>query len=281
MIKIASLKSKNLSFYRTTHNFKKYGEVSTIDQFCEYYEWAKTNKTKIFLLGNGSNTLFVKKEVRTLVLKNNLPKETKILSKSQLEVSSSVLVIDILRYCYENALDSFYYLASVPATIGGALAMNAGLGKRDKLSIYDFVESVTFFDAADKSLKTLNKKEIVQGYRKTIFTGLTSKFILSARFEFSPKKMDGNPISDRRKWSKEFQDYSAYNCGSVFQESNYKIICKLKGLRIGNSSFSAKTPNWILNKSSSSMPILWLIKIAEVLHFLTFKKLIVELIKVE
>lgn len=281
MIEIASFNSSKLSFYRTTHHFKNYGEVSTIEKFYEYYEWAKANKTKIYLLGNGSNTLFAHKEVKSLVLKNILPKETKILSKSELEVSSSVSVMDVLKYCYENNLDSFYYLASVPATIGGALAMNAGRGKQHNVSIYDFVENVTFFDAESNTTKTLNKTEIVIGYRSTIFTGLTSKLILSAKFNFSHKEMDGNPIVERTKWSKEFQDNSSYNCGSVFKECDFKILKKLKGLHIGKSCFSAKTTNWILNNSESSLPILWLIKIAQILHLLQFTKAILELIKVE
>ena len=281
MIKIASLKSRNLSFYRTTHHFKNYGEVSTTDQFWGYYEWAKANKTKIYILGNGSNTLFAKKEVKSLVLKNNFPKETKILSKSQLQVSSSVLVMDILRYCYENSLGSFYYLASVPATIGGALAMNAGGGKPEKISIYDFVENVTFFDAEENTIKTLNKTEIVKGYRNTIFTGFTSKLILSAKFNFSPQEIDGNPILERRQWSKKFQDHSSYNCGSVFKECDFNILNRLKSLQINNSSFSSKTTNWILNNSQSSWPILLLIKIAQILHFLKSKKAILEVIKVE
>lgn len=78
-----------------------------------------------------------------------------------MEVLFFVLVIDILRYCYENVLDFFYYLVLVLVIIGGVLVMNVGLGKWDKLLIYDFVESVIFFDAVDKSLKILNKKEIV------------------------------------------------------------------------------------------------------------------------
>jgi len=78
-------------------------------------------------------------------------------------VSSSVPLTDVLKYCYENSLDSFYYLSSVTATIGGALAMNAGRGSRHGISIYDFVERVTFFE--DGLIKTLENNDIKKGYR--------------------------------------------------------------------------------------------------------------------
>lgn len=71
---IQSFTDNSLSFYRTEHYFERYGEFQTIEQFHKYCNWAKTNNVKVYILGNGSNTLFIKKSIKTLILKNNISK---------------------------------------------------------------------------------------------------------------------------------------------------------------------------------------------------------------
>lgn len=282
MLKIQNTKTESLSFYRTEHEFERYAEFSTLEEFQEYRNWAMKKKVDLYILGNGSNTLFGRKKVKSLVLKNTMPKEIKVISDCEVKISSSTLVIEVLRHCYKNSLDSFYYLASVPATVGGALAMNAGRGRGYNLTIYDFVEGVEFFDFHDGCTKTLGKQEVIKGYRETIFTGAQSSFlILSATFKFKELALKGNPVADRCKWSKENQDYSAPNCGSVFKEADPNILNALKGIRIGNTSFSKKTRNWILNDSKNHIPIMLLIEASKIIHFIKRKKISPEVIIVK
>ncbi len=279
MAHIQSLSSDNLSFYRTQHQFERYGEINTLEDMIEYCHWAKSNDARIYILGNGSNTLFSRKNIRTLVLKNSLEKRIEPLPNLRLKVSSSVLVMDVLKHCYSESLDCFYYLASVPATVGGALAMNAGLGQNSGYTIYDFVESVTFFE--DGELKTLTKKEIVRGYRETIFTGLHSKLIISVIFQFSPATFENNPIFERLKFVKIKQDNTAPNCGSVFKFYDPRIMLKLRGFSFANASLSSKTANWIKNRSKSHIPIMAIIEIVKVLHLMVGRKAVMEVIKVD
>ena len=278
---ISSLSTDKLSFYRTNHYFEKYGEFHTVDEFIQHCQWAQDNQVPVHVLGNGSNILFKSKKISSLVLKNKLTKEIKALGTGRFEISSSTQVIDVLKYCYGQSLESFYYLSSVPATIGGALAMNAGRGRQQKMTVYDFVETVTFFDFEQNKIRTLSAREVVKGYRETIFTGDQNKLILNAIFKFDPIYFQENPISERKKWSKEFQDYSAPNCGSVFKQADYRILRRLEGLSIGESSFSKKTTNWILNKSKSSWPIRFLISMAKALHMLLGRAIELEVIIIE
>jgi UDP-N-acetylmuramate dehydrogenase len=281
MKEIQSITTKKLSYFRTLHHFQRYAEVKTQEEFQELCQWAKENKIKVFILGNGSNVLFSRQDIQSLVIKNNLSKTINPLPNHRLEVTSSVLLVDVLKYCYKNSLDAFYYLASVPATIGGALAMNAGGDRSGGLggTIYDFVESVTFIE--DGEIRTLANQDIAREHRKTMFTGIHDRLILSAILRFEPKQFDYDPIASRLDWSKEHQDHSAPNCGSVFKLSNHKILCSLRGFHIGKTRFSSKTANWILNNSDSSTPILFLIKIAQAAHFLVRRKTEVELIIVD
>ena len=279
MVNIQSIVSNKLSSYRTTHYFKQYAEITSVDEFRQYCEWAKTNNVKVYILGNGSNTLFMSKSIKTLILKNKLPKYIQPLCEFKLEVSSTVLVMDILKYCQEQSWDAFYYLASVPATIGGALAMNAGRGRQYECTIYDFVESITFWQ--DGCIKTLANHEIERSYRRTIFIGTHEKIILSAVFKFSPMTANEKPLLQRLKWSKDHQDHSGPNCGTVFKSAYSPIMQLLKGLSCGKACFSRKTGNWILNKSESSMGIIILITIAKIIHFLSFQKIELEIITID
>ncbi|MEM1239562.1 MAG: FAD-binding protein [Cyanobacteria bacterium P01_H01_bin.26] len=278
---IKSLSTDKLSFYRTKHDFERYGEFSTVEEFIQYCQWAKDNRVTVYVLGNGSNTLFGSKKVSSLVLKNKLNTDIEPLEEGRLKVSSSTQVIDVLKYCSSKSLESFYYLSSVPASIGGALAMNAGRGRQQRMTIYDFVETVTFFDFEQNELRTLESCEVVQDYRQTIFTGIQNKLILYATFKFAPTSLPTDPILARKKWSKNIQDYSAPNCGSVFKLADYRILRRLEGLTIGKSSFSIKTTNWILNKSKSSFPIKALILVARALHRFLGKKVELEVIVVK
>lgn len=279
MVKVDPLTSSNLSFYRTLNHFKRYGEFYSLEDFREYCDWANQHQVELYIVGNGSNTLFAAQFVNSLVLKNKLAKIIKPLPNSRLEVSSSVMIAEVLKYCYEHSLDSFYYLASVPATIGGALAMNAGRGRNYDVTIYDFIESVTFY--SDGQIQTLRSAEIEKGYRETMFAGIHSRLILSAIFQFVPHQFACDPILERREWAKSHQDNVGPNCGSVFKLACSPILKVLQGLKIGKASYSAKTGNWILNRSNDSKGILMLILIAKLLHLLVGKKAMLELITVK
>jgi UDP-N-acetylmuramate dehydrogenase len=279
VVSVVSIESNQLSTFRTAHRFERYAEFKSGEEFIEYCRWADRHSAKIYILGNGSNTLFTRPSVRSLVLKNSLPKTLEALPNNRLQVSSAVQINEVLNYCCQNSLDSFYYLASVPASIGGALAMNAGRGKLHNCTIYDFVESVTFLE--NGAFKTLTNEQITRSYRQTIFTGMTRKLILSAVLQFSPANFASNPLQERRQWAKEHQDNTLPNCGTVFKSACYPIMDRLRGLRIGETWFSNKTSNWILNKSKSSASIVTLITLTKLLHLLALRKIEVEVISVD
>lgn len=277
---IQSLDSSRLSYYQTRHRFQRYAEFSTADEFVSLRRWARRRGIPIFILANGSNTWFARKTVRTLVARNRMPSSITELSEGRLRISSSTRLSDVLHHCLERSLDSFYYLASVPATVGGALAMNAGRGRRHGLTIYDFVESVTFVDE-DGETRTLPGEQLVQGYRQTLFTGVQERLILDAVFRFPRVRIEGNPIKERIAWSHENQDYTAPSCGSVFRTAHFPTLQRLRGLRIDGAWYSPVTTNWICSRSESPLPIRLLILAARLGSLLRGQKAVLEVIAVE
>ena len=98
-------------------------------------------------VGGGANIFFVSRKVESFVLKNELPEIIEYLGGDKFRVSSSVPMIKLLRKMRELGRDCFYYLASAPCQIGGAVARNAGSGPKEGLSVSDYIESVEAADA--------------------------------------------------------------------------------------------------------------------------------------
>lgn len=273
------LRSDRLSSYRTRHDFERYGEFATVEQFRALHDQAAREGRCLLVLGNGSNVLFRRGRIRTLVAKNRLERTLKDLGGGRVQASSSLMISAILAHCRDHGLESFDYLASVPATVGGAIAMNAGRGKSHGQSIFDFVERVTWFE--DGEIRTASAAEIPHGYRWTAFTGMTGKLVLEAVFRFPPSTETGDKIAERVRFSKETQDHSLPNCGSVFKECKGGLMLRLRGLRLLGASYSTKTANWLLNRSPSPRGLVLLIRVAQALHRLIGRRAVVELIEVD
>ena len=187
----------------------------------------------------------------------------------------------ILKNCRTRQLESFYYLASVPATVGGAVFMNAGRGRAHNKTVFDFIESVECFDLKSGETKVLQNEEVGREYRWTIFHKRPELAILNVTFCFPNSDAESDSIKQRVSYSLEQQDHSYANCGSVFKEFDNHIMKALKGFSIGKSSYSKKTLNWILNRGRSPWPIVTLIRIASLAHFFLRRRATLELTKIE
>jgi len=149
------------------------------------------------------------------------------------------------------------FLAGIPATLGGALVMNAGISEKTKnqkpkiKSIGDLVEAVTVMDY-NGNIKTLDREEIKFGYRTS---SLSKYIILSAIIKLT--KGNIREIEDKIKvylgYRRVAQDLPFANAGCIFKNpKRYQAgrlidACGLKGKRIGDACVSNKHANFILN----------------------------------
>ena len=284
MVELKQLDTDRLSTFRTHHRFQRFAEFTTVDQFLEYRRFAKENNLPLFILANGSNTLFTRKNVKTLVLRNKLEPWMKDLGEGRVEASSSLPVMKILKHCEKFGLDSFYFLASVPATVGGALAMNAGGGTGP--TVLDYAESVTYIDGDE--VKTVPAESLERSHRRTQFTGVQNALIVSAVFKFPQRDLEESEIRKRIKWCHDHQDLSAPNCGSAFRVYHGPILHRFRrippggiGYPLFHAQFSRKVNNWIICKHKHSWPIVVLIRTVQLVHRLFGKRAEPEFIEVD
>lgn len=280
-LKIVRKKSDKLSLYRTEHVFLNYTEVASVEDLKSALAWAKRNNKPLYLLGNGSNVLFCRKNIKSLICANRMPAYVKKCGENTYEVGSKTSLSKVLRTCYDEQLDSFYYLASVPATIGGAVAMNAGRGPTHNLTIYDYIQKIEYVD--ESGVHTISPDDALIGYRQTIFTGSSRKMITRVWFNFPAGDFTGNPIKDRINFSKETQDHGIPNCGSVFRAFSGRILGPFRKLGIGffGARWSRKTVNWVSNSNPNYLPLYLLIRFTQIMQWCVFKRAKLEIIVIK
>lgn len=206
-----------------------------------------------FLLGAGSNILADDRGVNGVVVRLQAPHFRKIRIKGRrLEAGGGALLAQVIRAAGRRGLAGAEFLVGIPGTLGGALAMNAGIPEK---TIADFFEDATVLDG-NASLKTIGRDGVRFGYRKS---GLAKYIIISARLKFSPGDPSGikNRMREQMVHRMKQQDYSLPSAGCVFRNpaslqgvAAGKLIdrCGLKGARVNDACVSEKHANFIVNK---------------------------------
>lgn len=253
-------------------------EIESLDDIREI---TKNIGENYYIIANGSNVLINDRRKFENVLYMNTYKKIIKNNCGIIEVSSSVKMQELINFINKNDFGGIEYLYSVPATVGGAICMNAGRGRNHNKSISDYVVDVTFFDG--REVKTVEKEDCKFDYRDSIFKN--RKFIiLSARFKFEyiSKQISSNAKAERIHYSKKNLDANNSNAGSVFRISNGRIMNFLRRLGLGwkkGVSFSKKTSNWINNNGNGTYrQARILINIAVILHKILGKEVSLEYI---
>lgn len=147
-----------------------------------------------------------------------------------------------------KGLSGLEFAAGIPGTVGGAVAMNAGIPGEETASV---LSSVTLVDEEAK-VRTLAKETIPFGYRSA---ALPKGIVISASFRLTPIPPAEVEAKLKRllKRRRETQPLSFPNVGSVFTNPPGDYAGRLvesvglKGLRIGDAQISERHGNFIIN----------------------------------
>ena len=207
-------------------------------------------------VGFGSNLLFSDYGYDGVIV--NVTKMNKIEVKGSIIVAESGALLAKVRENAElNCLGGLEFTEGIPATIGGALCMNAGCFSK---SISEYVSYVV----TDKGV--YNNRDCQFAYRSSIFDTKCDEVIYSVALILKPSEHD--IIESKKERFKKLRKNSqphGKSCGSVFINDGYfagKVIDQagLKGYKIGNAQVSEKHANFILNEGKKSADVYNLIK---------------------
>ncbi len=150
---------------------KNFVEVSTVDELLEVLELVEKNKEKfpsIFVLGGGSNILFLK-DFNGLVIKNSIAGISKVKQNEEninLYVRAGENWHKLVLFCLENNYGGIENLSLIPGTVGAAPMQNIGAYG---VEIRDSVERVHVIERKTKQQLWLSNEQCQFGYRSSIF----------------------------------------------------------------------------------------------------------------
>lgn len=219
-------------------------------EFLDIYK--KYKNEKLYILGKGSNTIFG--DFNGVLINTKYFYDVKIQETKEgilVKASAGVPLKDLIKLSIENNVEEFYKLIGFPASIGGAIAMNAGAYG---VEIFDFIKGVWFIDEEEIIYKP--KEEIFYTYRKTEFE---NKPVLYGEFLFRKSHQDIKPLAQTINQKRiEAQPLNMPTSGSTFKNPKGNFAGKLleavglKGYRIKDIGFSQKHANFLINYQNAS-----------------------------
>ena len=161
----------------------------------------------------------------------------------------------VARFAALHEVAGAEFMAGIPGTVGGALAMNAGCYGGDA---WDIVESVTTLDRAGQ-LRQRTRANYDIGYRTVVLREAGDEWFIAARFKL-PR---GDSMKSRETIKQLLEQRIAAqplgqpNAGSVFRnppgDFAGRLIeeCGLKGRALGAAMISEKHANFIVNTGNA------------------------------
>jgi UDP-N-acetylmuramate dehydrogenase len=230
-----------------------------------------------YVMGGGSNLLPADSGYEGVVIMLKSLKGIEVLSQGQtlrLRVLAGTTLNSLIRVAYEMGYCGFEFLAGVPATLGGAVRMNAGaFGKSTSL----LVKRVEIYRKG--KIEELEPKEGDWTYRAFRPDGV----ILASEIEFEKTSKDEIKRYLQEIWAKRraTQPVTEKTFGSVFKNPPCCYAgamiesVGLKGYRIGEAKISEKHANFIVNEGRArAEDVLKLMKLAQEKVYENFRVLL-------
>lgn len=175
-------------------------------------------------------------------------------NKTQLNIGAGVTCAKAARFAAKQGLAGIEFLASIPGSIGGALAMNAGAYGGD---IWRYVTQVETINRKGKR-NFYTKDEFEVSYRSVSLADNEWFVSCILELEVSDKESIENNIKEILTQRSAAQPLGERSCGSVFRnpENDHaaRLIeaCGLKGTKFGGAIVSEKHANFILNTGNAT-----------------------------
>lgn len=242
-----------------------------ISSIAEDVYFPSTNDEFVLLLENLDNPLVIGKGSNILLSSAGIKRPvivTKHLNKVDIEppvfeADAGVPVSKLAEMALELKLHGFEFLISLPASLGGAVCMNAGANGQ---AISDYFISAKVYDSSEDCIKIFTKEDMKFSYRHSSLKNQDRYFLLSAKFELLKgdsyeaiqQLMDEN-VEKRKVFQPSLKDP---NLGCVFKNPNHEGVnlsagklldeCDLKSCPVGGAMVYHKHANFIINFNNAT-----------------------------
>ncbi len=223
---------------------------SSVRELIDIIKKAKELKIRYKILGRMSNILPPDGACNTVIIKTDRMKRISE-GDGLVYAECGVSLPSLAAYFRRRGFSAFEELSGIPASIGGAVYMNAGAYGKE---IADIIAAVSAYDIEKNEIKDLRREELEFSYRHSPFSE-GKLCILSAAFKYVSKAPEeiGTEMSlfaDKRRAA---QPIDLPSLGSTFKRSGNVSAALLidrsglKGTRIGGVKVSEKHAGFIVN----------------------------------
>jgi UDP-N-acetylmuramate dehydrogenase len=227
-------------------------EVHTAEDMQAAVAFCKSHQRRYIIVGKGSNVLFSDQGFCGVVIWNKVDFLTD-LGHGTFQAGAGYSFSRLGTLTAKQGWSGLEFAAGIPASVGGAVYMNAGAHGAETSTHLTCVE---YIDSCGK-LQNVDRQSLNFSYRCSPFQSDTGCAIISATFKLSPStsaRAHQQALIAGRTKSQPLKDKSA---GCVFrnppQESAGALIdrCHLKGTSIGHAQISPRHANFITNQGGA------------------------------
>lgn len=243
--------------FKTGGNAKLFVLPENESEIQKIIEICNSNKTEVFVIGNGSNLIVSDDGIKDKVvihLGDNYSFIRRV-DENLIEVAAGTKLIKVCKYAFENSLSGLEFAYGIPGSAGGAAYMNAGAYGGEMKDVLVKCNHISMSGI----IGSLENDELELSYRHSAYT--ESNDVITSIF-LKLKKGDKEEISAKMKdfmsRRKEKQPLEYPSAGSVFKRPEGYFAgalveqSGLKGKRIGGAMVSEKHAGFIINYDNAT-----------------------------
>lgn len=218
-------------------------------------ELCATHRLPLHVLGGGFNTLVRDAGVEGVVLRTQRLRKLAAESDTVVYAEAGVSHSQLTNLCTEMGLSGLEFGAGIPGTIGGWVAMNAGVPDRETGERVASVEVAT---------PRQGRQTIGRAGLRFVYRGLhglpIGSVVVAARFELERSSREAVRAEVERHLAhrRATQPIDQPSCGSVFKNppgghaGRLIELAGLKGVRAGGAQISSVHANFIVNTGGAT-----------------------------
>lgn len=205
-------------------------------------------------LGRGFNLLALDAGVEGVVIALWKLRRIELSGENELYAEAGVSHGSVTRFCVEAGLAGLEFACGIPGTVGGWIAMNAGIPKREMADVLRAVELIT-----PDGERSCSPDEMGFHYRGASLLARDTA-IAAGRFCVQPDEASRvrERVDDYLARRAESQPINRPSCGSVFKNPPEDFAGRLieaaglKGEQVGGAAISDRHANFIVTQRGAS-----------------------------
>jgi UDP-N-acetylmuramate dehydrogenase len=221
---------------------------------------ARATGVPVAVIGKGSNTLVSDEGFPGIVVRLGRGYRWAGRDGDRLSAGGAMPLPALAGVAMRHHLAGLEFGVAIPASLGGAVKMNAGAHGG---SMSDVIERIEVYALAGTGRRSLSAADAGFAYRRSdlprdhIVVGATATLAPGDEVEIRSR------MEDARDWRRRTQPLAEPNCGSVFQNPAGDHAARLieaagmKGLRVGGARVSEKHANFIVADPGASASDVW------------------------